>query len=181
MAMYREVLAIDPEHFNARFNLTSALLENQEYTKAYDLAAGLGRNWPDDPRVVVNLAVAHIGCGRPRQAIRLLDQVADHPDAPLYEVYFHKGIAYRRLNDPDTAITWYESAARLQPNEPRLLFNMAVARDELRQYDLAVSSYRQYLIHAKNLNPEKKRQIERRIRTLQTAPARAENKELLSR
>ena len=176
IAMYRQAAAIDPNHFNARFNLTSAYLDDEQYDNALTLATALHRQWPDDPRVVMNLAVAQIGCGRPQMALELMDGIIEHADAPLYEIYFHKGISYRKLDQPAKAVDWYERALKIHGDDPKLLFNMALALDQLQQYASAAGYYRQYLDRAADLDNAIKEQIRNRITVLQTA-AQGQRKE----
>ena len=169
IAMYRQAAAVDPNHFNARFNLTSAYLDDEQYDNALTLATALHRQHPEDPRVVMNLAVAQIGCGRPQVALELMDGIIEHADAPLYEIYFHKGIAYRKLEQPEKAVEWYERALKIHGDDPKLLFNMALALDQLQQYTSAAVYYRHYLGHAVDLDNAIKEQIRNRITVLQTA------------
>lgn len=177
IAMYREVLKIDPDHFDTCFNLTSAYLQTEAFDKAYAMAADLYRKTPANPRVALNLAIAQIGCGRPRQALELLDAVADQPQPPLYEIYFHKGVAYRYLGQPDQAVTWYQKAERIRPNDPRLMFNLAMAFDQERRYGPAVDYYRRYLRESKDQDPLTRKKVAQRIRTLQADLAAHPNEE----
>jgi tetratricopeptide (TPR) repeat protein len=166
IAMYREVLKIDPDHFDTAFNLTSAYLQTQAFDKAYAMASDLYRKRPQNPQVALNLAVSQIGVGQPRQAIALLDAMAEDPGAPLYEVYFHKGVAYRNIDEPDLAVRWYQKAEQLNAGDPRLLFNMAVALDQDQRYEAAVNYYLKFLQAAKGDDHASHREVSGRIRTL---------------
>ena len=177
IAMYREVLKIDPDHFDTGFNLTSAYLQTRAYDRAYAMAADLYRRKPDDPRVALNLAIALIGVGQPRQAIDLLDRFSSYPDAPLYEIYFHKGVAYRNIGEPATAVAWYQKAEQLKPDDPRLLFNTAVALDQNRQYRMAANYYQKYLKQSQDEELSTRKQVARRIRVLQAELAAYPHKE----
>lgn len=175
--MYREVLKIDPDHFDSGFNLTSAYLETQAFDKAYAMATDLYRKQPDNPQVTLNLAIAQIGTGRPRQALDLLARIAADPQAPLYEIYFHKGVAYRNLDQPDQAVAWYQKAERLKPGDPRLLFNTAVALDQSGQYGPAVTYYQNYLKSSPAEELSMQKRVAHRIRVLQAALAAHPTKE----
>jgi tetratricopeptide (TPR) repeat protein len=166
IGMYREVLKIDPDHFDASLNLTSAYLQTEAFSQAYVLAADLQRRAPANPRVALNLAVAQIGCGRAQEALPLLDQAALQPQAPLYEIYFHKGVAHRQLGQTEAAIACYQKAEQIDPGDGRLLFNLAVAFDQQQAYDPAVNYYLKYLHAAGDLDPAGRRKIEQRIRAL---------------
>ncbi|MFZ1986763.1 MAG: tetratricopeptide repeat protein [Desulfatitalea sp.] len=166
IGMYREVLKIDPDHFDASLNLTSAYLQTEAFSQAYVLAADLYHRAPANPRVVLNLAAAQIGCGRSQEALPLLDQAATQPQAPLYEIYFHKGVAHRQLGQTEAAIVWYQKAEQLNPGDGRLLFNLAVAFDQQQAYDPAVNYYLKYLHAAGDLDTAGRRKIEQRVRAL---------------
>lgn len=169
ITLYRETLKRDPNHLQACLQLTSAYLQTQAYTQAYALAADQYRKTPEHPQVVVNLAIAQIGCGRDAQALELLERAAILPGAPLFEVYVHRGVAQRRLGQTAAAIESYQNAERLKPDAPNLLFNLAVAFDQNQAYDQAALYYTKYLRTADDLAPAAQKQIQQRIRTLQAA------------
>jgi len=75
----------------------------------------------------------------------LLDQVADLPHAAMFTVYLHKGLAYRNLDQMEAAIGWYQSAEELKPDNPKLLFNLALAHDRQQHYREAVHYYQAYM------------------------------------
>lgn len=172
VVMYREVLKIDPDHFNALFNLTSAYLQTGHAKKAHRIAADMHLRSPDNHQVTLNLAIALIGIGHPAEAIRLLDQVARQHNVPLFEICFHKGVAHRHLGQLEQAIAWYKKAEQIKPADASLLFNLAVAFDQQLQYDLAVDYYGRYLQESKNSDlptPLSIDKITQRIKTLHMA------------
>ena len=177
IAMYREVLKIDPNHFDTGFNLTSAYLQTRAFNKAYAMASDLYRKRPDNPQVALNLAIARIGIGQPTEALGLLERISAHSQAPLYEIYFHKGVAYRNMGEPAQAVAWYQKAERLKSDDPRLLFNTAVALDQNRQYGPAANYYQKYLKSSEEGDPATRKKVAQRIRTLQAELAATPNKE----
>jgi tetratricopeptide (TPR) repeat protein len=178
LGMYREVLKLDPNHFDTRLNMSSIYLETSQFTQAYALAADLHRQAPAHPQVMLNLAIAQVGCGRGTEALPLLDQAAALPQAPLYTVYFHKGVALRQLGQTAAAITWYRKAEALNPGDRRLLFNLALAYDQDQAYAPAVDYYLKYMQAAKEaLDAAGRGQIQGRVRALQAELAAADNGE----
>ena len=145
IALYREVVQLQPQHFDARFNLVSAYIDTREFTKAHRIASELYRQDSTHQQVLANLAIAKIGLGQSREALQLLDQVADLPHAAMFTVYLHKGLAYRNLDQMDTAIGWYQRAEELTPDNPQLLFNLALAHDRQQHYREAVHYYQAYM------------------------------------
>jgi Tfp pilus assembly protein PilF len=141
IALYREVLQLQPDHFDARFNLASAYIERGEFGHAHRIAQALYHQDNTNPQVITNLAIAKIGLGQYRQALTLLDRIADTPQAESFTVYLHKGIACCGLHQLDAAIGWYQKAEGLNPDQPQLLFNLALAYDRRQEYSQALRYY----------------------------------------
>jgi Flp pilus assembly protein TadD len=174
IGLYREILKIDPKHAGARFNLISAYLQIEAFDEAYPLAIELNREQPDDPSIMLNLAIALIGRGDADRGLKLLDRVQQHPDAPMFEVYLHQGVAYRHLGRLEKAVSCYLKAERMKPGDPRLLFNLAMVRDQQQHYDQAIRYYLEFLQSSNDQDPVMRGRIEQRIRSLradQSKPA----------
>jgi Flp pilus assembly protein TadD len=167
IALYQTVLKKDPKHAQARFNLVAAYLQTGAYTQAYPMAAELYAEDPGSQQVMLNLAIAHIGCGRYSKALALMDMAAKRPETPLFEVAFHKAVALGHLGRTEAALACYRQAETLRPDDPGLLFNMAVAYDQHQQYGDAVNYYFKYLAHVRQSDMVKIKEVRRRIRTLQ--------------
>jgi len=164
--IYREILKIDSQHFDARFNLISAYLQTKEFSEAYLMAVDLFRQRPDNPEIMLNLAIASIGIGDAKKGLALLNKAQQRSDAPLYEIYFHQGIANRHLGQIDTAVACYRKAEHIKPDDPRLLFNLAVAQDQQQHYEEAIEYYLKYIRTLKNKDSSIQRRIEKRIQAL---------------
>jgi tetratricopeptide (TPR) repeat protein len=63
----------------------------------------------------------------------------------LFEIYFHRGIAHRHLDETVQAIAWYRKAEAIKADNPHLLFNLAVALDGQGSYGPAVVYYQKFL------------------------------------
>jgi Flp pilus assembly protein TadD len=173
IALYREVVQLQPQHFDAHFNLVSAYIDTREFTKAHRIASELYRQDSTNQHVLANLAIAKIGLGQSREALRLLDQVADLPHAAMFTVYLHKGLAYRNLDQMEAAIGWYQSAEELKPDNPQLLFNLALAHDRQQHYREAVHYYQAYMQQVKGDDGQGRavKDIRQRIHTLRSYAA----------
>jgi Flp pilus assembly protein TadD len=168
IALYRQVVQLQPHHFDARFNLVSAYIDTREFTKAHHIAGELYRQDGTNQHVLSNLAIAKIGMGQSREALQLLDQVTDLPQASMFTIYLHKGIACRNLNQMEAALDWYKRAEELKPDNPQLLFNLALASDRQQQYGEAVHYYQAYLQQAEIDGRLSEKDIRRRISTLRS-------------
>jgi Flp pilus assembly protein TadD len=169
IALYREVVQLQPQHFDAHFNLVSAYIDTREFAKAHRIATELYRQDSTNQQVLANLAIAKIGLGQSREALRLLDQVADLPHAAMFTVYLHKGLACRNLDQMEAAIGWYQSAEELKPDNPQLLFNLALAHDRQQHYREAVHYYQAYMQQVQDDEQGRTiKDIRRRIHTLRS-------------
>lgn len=174
IALYRDALQLQPQHFEARFNLVSAYIDGGEFDHAHRIAQALHREDGANPQVLTNLAIAKIGMGQFREALELLDQAADMPPGETFTVLFHKGIACRGLEELDAAIGWYRKAADLNPDHPQLLFNLALAHDRRQDYATALHYYQAYRERSAGSDSQAQNNIRRRMSLLRTYLA-AEN------
>lgn len=177
IALYQEVLKIDHGYEKASFNLVAAYLQIKAYAKAYPVAMDLYHRQPNNQQVILNLAIAQIGCERFQEAISLLNKAESLPNAALYEIAFHKAVAYGRLNQLQDALTWYKRAEAMHPDDPELLFNLALAYDQQRQYDTAIEYYLQYMEHDAQKDPLQIKKIRGRVSLLRAYSARKKSEE----
>ena len=177
IALYQAVLKESPDHIPARSNLVAAYLQARAYQQAYPIAARLFSEDPANRQNMLNLAIAQIGCGRDRQALALLDKAVKLPDAPLFEIAFHQAVALGHIGRTKSALACYRRAENMRPDDPDLLFNIALVCDQQQQYGDAVNYYLRYLQHSGEKDTPQIRQIRRRVRILQAYGAEVKMKE----
>ena len=179
--MYLEVLAGNPEHPDALLNLSSAYIQSSAFSKARPLLKKLSNFYPENPQVLLNLAIVEIGLGRPDKAIAYLERSEGLTEEPQFEIYFHRGVALSHLEELDKALTWYKRAEKLSDNNPLLLFNTAVAYDKLERYDEALRYYVALLNNADApLSVKEKKRVGDRISVLRMFVARQEDRSILT-
>ncbi|MDP4856052.1 MAG: tetratricopeptide repeat protein [Desulfobacterales bacterium] len=164
--MYKQVIRVNPEHQDALFNLSSAYLQLAAYSDAYPLLKRLEMGDHRNPDILVNLAIAEIGLGRPAEAIHLLDSAANQCEEPQFTIYFHRAAALSRLGKLEEARICYKKAEKLNTSHNNLIFNLAVLSDKLQRYDDAIHYYGIFLQQNNTLPPNEKKNIETRIRSL---------------
>jgi Flp pilus assembly protein TadD len=164
--MYQAVLKRNPDHRSTRFNLAAAYIQAAAYTEARSILLGLKREEPENPEILLNLAVVEIGLERPEEALAFLDNAEKRAAAPTFDILFHKGTAHSRMGDFEKALGMYRKAERLAPGNPRLRLNTAIAYDNLAQYDQAISHYQFVLGGNLSLTTTERREIEARVREL---------------
>jgi tetratricopeptide (TPR) repeat protein len=165
---YEDALKIQPGSTEVRFNLASALIATEQYSRANSLLEELKRLQPDHSGVLLNLAIVAIYLGRPTVSLSLLEDVEKLKPEARFDVCLHRGVAYRMIEDWEQALYWYQQAYSINPAHPSLLFNMALAYDSLQHFSEAVHFYGLYLKHAGDLDLAEKRQIQNRVRYLET-------------
>jgi tetratricopeptide (TPR) repeat protein len=164
--MYKQVIRVNPEHRDALFNLSSAYIQLAAYSDAYPLLKQLEVSDHRNPDVLVNLAIAEIGLGRPAEAIHLLDSAANQCVEPQFGIYFHRAAALSQLGKLEEARISYKKAEKLNTRHNNLIFNLAVLSDKLQRYDDAIHYYGKFLQQNNALPPHDKKSIEVRIRSL---------------
>ena len=164
--MYLEVLNKHPEHYDALFNLASAYIKTSSFSEAYPKLIKLKERDPENPVVLLNLAITEIGLGSPQKAIASLYLAENLKDAPMFEIYLHRGVAFSHLNKLNEAIIWYKRAEELHPGYPRLLFNIAVIYDKQQQYKEALNYYESFLKNDVSTSTSEKKELESRIRVI---------------
>src|SRR5215469_14553583 len=96
----------------------------------------------------------HVGCSgvagplpyrRMSWLRRLLGGSSDHEVKPQRLDYLSEALTLERQGDYDAALTSYKLALRDQPNDHRVLQNMAIAYSKTGRHEEAVRCYRQAL------------------------------------
>jgi Flp pilus assembly protein TadD len=163
IVMYLQVLDKNPQNTDALFNLASAYLKNREFAMALPILQGLLEKDPDNPQIMINHAIARMGMGEPGIAVSLLDAAQQITGAPSFDIYFHKAAALSQLGRLDEARTFYEKAGKIDPENGRLLFNMAVLYDKMELYGEALQHYRSFLDRKDWSSDKEKKSVDDRV------------------
>ncbi|MHC5939376.1 tetratricopeptide repeat protein [Nostoc sp.] len=94
----------------------SAIAQNNKYAKAATAMSGFLATHPDDPYVCSKLGALYVETGKISQGMELLRRgitVAEENYDILYELHYHLGIAYSRLQKYPQAISHYQAAIKL--------------------------------------------------------------------
>ncbi|MBW4449488.1 MAG: tetratricopeptide repeat protein [Spirirestis rafaelensis WJT71-NPBG6] len=94
----------------------NAIAQQNKYAKAQTAMESFLVNHPDDPYVCSKLGALYVETGKIAQGLELLIKgVASKQanDEILYELYYHLGIAYSRLQNPKQAMAHYTAALKL--------------------------------------------------------------------
>ncbi|MEH2317079.1 glycosyltransferase [Nostoc sp.] len=96
----------------------SAIAQNNKYAKAATAMSGFLATHPDDPYVCSKLGALYVETGKISQGMELLRHgitvaVGEENYDILYELHYHLGIAYSRLQKSPQAISHYQAAIKL--------------------------------------------------------------------
>ncbi|MEH2389917.1 MAG: tetratricopeptide repeat protein [Nostoc sp.] len=94
----------------------SAIAQNNKYAKAATAMSAFLATHPDDPYVCSKLGALYVETGKISQGMELLRRgitAADENYDILYELHYHLGIAYSRLQKSPQAISHYKAAIKL--------------------------------------------------------------------
>jgi tetratricopeptide (TPR) repeat protein len=94
----------------------NAIAQQNKYAKAQAAMESFLGNHPDDPYVCSKLGALYVQTGKIAQGLELLIKgvaCKQTTDETLYELYYHLGIAYSRLQNPIQAIAHYQAAIKL--------------------------------------------------------------------
>ncbi|MHC5670804.1 tetratricopeptide repeat protein [Nostoc sp.] len=94
----------------------SAIAQNNKYAKAATAMSGFLATHPDDPYVCSKLGALYVETGKISQGMELLRRgitAAEENYDILYELHYHLGIAYSRLQKSPQAISHYKAAIKL--------------------------------------------------------------------
>jgi tetratricopeptide (TPR) repeat protein len=103
---------------------------------------------PDNAELQVKIGDAYASRGYYQESETYYEQ-ALHLDPELIHVYNKIGIAYRKQGKSQVALALYHKARQIAPDDENLLYNIARAHLDLKQYDEA----RRSLNEALELNP----------------------------
>jgi tetratricopeptide (TPR) repeat protein len=122
LAVYRQALALDPQHKDTLFNIAAC----QEYTgqipAALETYLQAAKQAPDDPDVGYRLARIHSKLGSASQALSYLDQSLEI--RPQKNAYFLKGRLMEKLGRTDEALAAYQEVLKLSPEDIEAQFEL---------------------------------------------------------
>jgi len=144
-ALYRQILAVDPRHFDSLQLLGAIALQVGQS----DVAVGLIRQAialkPDYAEAHNNLGVALRDQGQLDQAIAACRRaIALRPNYP--EAHSNLGAALRANGQFDEAIAACREAIALRPDHPEAHVNLGTALQGKGQLDEAVAAYREAIV-----------------------------------
>ena len=139
-ASYREILRLQPSHFDALQLLASVAAQKKNSLEAvalFDQALDIN---PDNPFVLNNRGNALKELKRYEEALESYEKAiagkADYADA-----FYNHGVALKELQRFEEAVTSYDRAIMLRPGYTAAYYNRGNVLKELHRYEEALVSY----------------------------------------
>lgn len=162
--IYNKILQRKPKYKKARINLAVAYIQLKRFDASRRILENLYHDYPNNPTILLNLAIVKTEFKEYSSALHLLN-LAEKANGPQFQILLNKGIIFRKMGRIGDALRIYEAAGVLQPQNPKLLFNQAIAFDAARNYQRAISSYSAFL-DSSHTDHSKDKQVERRLQQL---------------
>ena len=144
VALYREVLALAPNHPLAHFNLGTICQACGDLPEAISSYRQVLSFDPDNFHVLYFLANALGDQGCREEAIVTYQQAIKVEPAQA-EAHYNLGILHYRQGKQDQAVACYREAVRLDPAHAGSLYNLGIIHFERQEYEQAAGRYEQAL------------------------------------
>jgi Flp pilus assembly protein TadD len=132
---FQSVIKLEPQNPFGYFYLGQSALYQQQWEQAVrHFSKALEYNYPDQQRLVIELAFAQNEAGQPQQALENLKRVSPPAEGPLAAQYHAtQAFALGKLNQPTASIEAIRRARDLDDANPQyyeFLINALVSADE---------------------------------------------------
>ncbi|MDP2241947.1 MAG: tetratricopeptide repeat protein [Burkholderiales bacterium] len=139
-ALYRQVLAREPRHFDALLHLGLARAQGGDFNEALKWLESAANVRPDAAEAHANLGRVQLASDNPEAALQSYDRaLAIKPQYP--EALNGRGIALRKLDRHEEAVASYDRALALAPDWPEVLNNRGNVLHGLGRYEEALASF----------------------------------------
>ena len=166
IVMYNEIIEKNPLYKEVRFNLAAAYIQKAMFHQAITILKELLNCRYNNSKVLLNIAIAEIGIGMSDKALVHLNKAESKTAVPDYRIYYHRGVAYSKINKFSEAIIWYNKAQSLDPDNPNIYFNLGIIYEKSKKYSEAVYNYKQAVAFKNAFSDELKSKINKRIRDI---------------
>ena len=147
--LYRQVLAIDPAHFDALHMLGVVHAQQSQHPQAIETLRLALQIAPDNATAHCNLGNALRGFRRPLEALANYDR-ALQIDPGYEDALCRRGHALRDLERLEEALASYDAALQIRPDDVEALYHRGNVLLRLRRLPEALSNYGRVLL----INPD---------------------------
>jgi tetratricopeptide (TPR) repeat protein len=138
IAVYREILAFEPDHQATHIALAEALIQAERLAEAIPVLEEVERAHPDDLRTVLRLGFLEFESGDYEDARRRFARALElNPEQ--HEVDYFLGVTLRRLNRPDEAIAAFERVPDTHERFPEARTQIAGIYEKRGEFERAIA------------------------------------------
>jgi tetratricopeptide (TPR) repeat protein len=139
IAQFERIVSLEPQNVDDHMVLGQLYTVNHQADKAESQFKTAQAIEPDSEDVVLNLVRVYAENGNIKQAAQVIENVPVDNRTPKME--FALGAAYQQMKDPKDAITAYQRAHEMDPDDVRTLQALAQALLTDNQLDEALTEY----------------------------------------
>ena len=137
---YKEILKINPSHFESIFLLGTLSISIKNFDRAIQLLNQAILIQPNHPQSHSNLGAAYKELGKTEKAMSYYQKaISIKPD--YADAHNNLGISFNELNEIQKAITCYQKAINIQPDYADAYYNLGNALHKLNKHQEAIISY----------------------------------------
>ncbi len=141
---FEGLLDSDSTRATALHFLSTIYRENKEYGEAQKYADDLITLQPENPQGYINSALIALEQDDPEQAIQILNPAAaDFPEE--YLIQYLLGLSYYQTENYKIAAVFLDKARQLVPHSRNALHLLAIANDNLENWEISDGIYRQLI------------------------------------
>ncbi len=142
VAVYREVLVLDPQNWVSMNALASLALDSGELQEAIERYSALVERQPNFAQAYYKRGNAYNRLGRWSEALADYDRAVTL-DPAYANAFCNRGSVLERLGRRDEALASYDRALALNPKDAFAYYNRAGVLRVLKRFDEAIASYDQ--------------------------------------
>jgi len=146
---YQNALSIQPNFYEARYELGLAFAQQLNFDKAFFCFELAMASNPNSPEILYNIARIYDEQKLFSQSLIYYEK-AIHHNVNFIDAWINKGVALKELKRFNEAIVCYDHVISIEENHPQAWLNRGNALKELGLYQDALESYQQAII----INPK---------------------------
>jgi tetratricopeptide (TPR) repeat protein len=140
LELYKEILKKEPKNNYAKFSMAVVYQRLNQFKLAKNLYYDLLKDSPENKEEIISNIIAIMVEETPREALYLLDRLTkQNPSASF--LLANMAMANEKIGNFDEAISNYQKALNIEPNNFNYSYNLAVLYDQKRDFEKAIEMY----------------------------------------
>jgi len=132
ITLYKAILTINPENFEANYRFGLLYITIQDIDKSFKyLETALKLN-KEHPQVLYQMGVLMFSSNKIKEAISYFEKAREQK-LNIYQLYMYLGLCYEQLGSNEKAKEYYEQALLLDPNDTKLRSLLNSIEEKIKQ------------------------------------------------